>query len=38
MKNITPKYEKYFQDILNVHTDKGWYKTNGTTKKNYLLK
>ena len=33
MKNITPKYEKYFQDIINVHTGEGWYKTDIPTKK-----
>ena len=25
LENIAPKYEKYFQDILNVYTKNGWY-------------
>lgn len=25
LENIAPKYEKYFQDILNIYTGKGWY-------------
>jgi glycosyltransferase involved in cell wall biosynthesis len=25
LENIAPKYEKYFQDVLNVYTGKGWY-------------
>lgn len=33
LESIAPKYEKYFQDILNVYTDEGWYKTDVPTKK-----
>lgn len=25
---IAPKYEKFFQDVLNVYTGKGWYELN----------
>lgn len=25
LENIAPRYEKYFQDVLNVHTGDGWY-------------
>lgn len=25
LENIAPRYEKYFQDVLNVYTNKGWY-------------
>ena len=25
LENVAPKYEKYFQDVLNVYTGKGWY-------------
>jgi glycosyltransferase involved in cell wall biosynthesis len=25
LENIAPKYEKYFQDVMNVHVGKGWY-------------
>ena len=25
LENIAPKYEKYFQDVMNVYTGKGWY-------------
>ena len=25
LENVAPMYEKYFQDVLNVHTGKGWY-------------
>jgi FkbM family methyltransferase len=25
LKNVALMYEKYFQDVLNVHTGKGWY-------------
>ncbi len=25
LESIAPKYEKYFQDVLNVYTNKGWY-------------
>lgn len=25
LENIAPRYEKFFQDVLNVYTGKGWY-------------
>lgn len=25
LENVAPMYEKYFQDVLDVHTGKGWY-------------
>lgn len=25
LENVAPRYEKFFQDILNVYTGKGWY-------------
>jgi glycosyltransferase involved in cell wall biosynthesis len=25
LENIAPKYERYFEDVLNVYTGKGWY-------------
>jgi len=25
LENVAPKYEKYFRDVLNVYTGKGWY-------------
>lgn len=25
LENVAPMYEKYFQDVLNVHTNEGWY-------------
>ena len=25
LENIAPRYEKYFQDVLNVHEGEGWY-------------
>ncbi len=28
LENIAPKYEKYFQDVLNVYEGKGWYQTD----------
>ena len=27
LENVAPRYEKYFQDVLNVYTGKGWYQT-----------
>jgi glycosyltransferase involved in cell wall biosynthesis len=26
LENIAPKYEKFFQDIMNIYTGEGWYK------------
>lgn len=28
LEKIAPMYEKFFQDILNVHTNEGWYELN----------
>jgi glycosyltransferase involved in cell wall biosynthesis len=28
LENVALKYEKYFQDVLNVYTGKGWYELN----------
>ena len=28
LENIAPKYEKFFQDVLNVYENKGWYQTD----------
>jgi len=25
LENIAPRYEKFFQDVMNVHVGKGWY-------------
>ena len=25
LENVAPKYEKYFQDVLNVYKGRGWY-------------
>ena len=25
LENVAPRYEKFFQDVLNVYTGKGWY-------------
>jgi len=33
LENIAPKYEKYFQDVLNVYTGTGWYETEIPKKK-----
>ena len=30
LDNIAPRYEKFFQDILNVYTGKGWYEVDDT--------
>lgn len=32
LENIAPKYEKYFSDVLNVHTGNGWYELSEKTK------
>ena len=26
LENVAPRYEKFFQDVLNVYTGEGWYK------------
>jgi glycosyltransferase involved in cell wall biosynthesis len=35
LENIAPRYEKYFQDVLNVLTGKGWYEITRPT--NFLI-
>lgn len=32
LENIAPKYEKFFQDILNIYTGEGWYELSESTK------
>ena len=36
LENVAPKYEKFFQDVLNVYTGKGWYEVPSPRKE--LLK
>ena len=39
LESIAPKYEKFFQDVLNVYTNKGWYQTEVKKKvKNNITK
>lgn len=33
LENVAPMYEKYFQDVLNVHTGKGWYELEDSGRK-----
>ena len=33
LENISLKYEKYFQDILNIYTENGWYEMNNDKNK-----
>lgn len=28
LEAIAPKYERYFEDVMHVHTGKGWYHTD----------
>ena len=37
-KWINKMYEKYFQDVLNVHTGKGWYQEGPSTNLDALYK
>lgn len=30
LDSIAPKYEKFFQDIMNVYTNQGWYQLSGS--------
>lgn len=34
LEAIAPMYEKYFQDVLNVYTSKGWYQIDEKVKRN----
>jgi glycosyltransferase involved in cell wall biosynthesis len=38
LDKIAPMYEKYFQDILNVYTGKGWYTENKENNLDALFK
>ena len=31
LENVAPKYEKFFQDVMNVHVGKGWYQMEEPT-------
>ncbi len=33
LENGVPKYEKFFEDVLNLYTGEGWYELKNTTKK-----
>jgi glycosyltransferase involved in cell wall biosynthesis len=33
LERVAPMYEKYFEDILNVHTGKGWYEVKSNRLK-----
>ena len=33
LDNIAPKYEKFFNDVLNIYTGNGWYELSEDTKK-----
>ena len=35
LENVAPRYEKFFQDVLNVYTGNGWYELREETQ-NYL--
>ena len=28
LENVAPRYEKFFRDVLNIYTGKGWYELN----------
>jgi hypothetical protein len=36
LENVGIMYEKYFQDILNVYTGKGWYEERSNLFLNHL--
>lgn len=36
LEKVGEMYEKYFQDVLNVYTGKGWYEESSTLFLNYL--
>lgn len=38
LESVGELYEKYFQDVLNVHTGKGWYESNPTNQLQSLYK
>ncbi len=38
LEKVGDMYEKYFQDILDVYTDKGWYQSKNKTTLNSLYK
>ncbi len=33
LENVAPRYEKFFQDVLNVYTGRGWYEVNTNRKR-----
>lgn len=37
LEKIAPRYEKYFQDVLNVYEGNGWYEENKQKKLNNLI-
>lgn len=38
LEKIAPMYEKFFQDIMNVHTGEGWYELNQRSSIEHLNK
>jgi glycosyltransferase involved in cell wall biosynthesis len=38
LEKVAPMYEEYFQNVLDVHTGKGWYQRRSRSHLNYLRK
>ena len=38
LERVAPMYEKYFQDVLNVYTGKGWYEDTSEESIDALIK
>ena len=36
LESVAPRYEKFFNDIMNIHTCNGWYETNIPKKENLV--
>jgi len=36
LESVAPMYEKFFNDIMNIHTCNGWYETNIPKKENLV--
>ena len=36
LESVAPRYEKFFTDIMNIHTCNGWYETNIPKKENLV--
>lgn len=36
LEAIAPKYEKFFNDVINIYTGNGWYELSDTTKERVL--